>query len=54
VEEDMTMKSANTIKVRINRNLNQRRKVVMNYQMLQHRRDKELFFHVAFELKLIS
>jgi hypothetical protein len=54
VEEDMTTKSADTIKVRIKSNLNQRRKVFMNSQMLQHRRDKVIFFHVAFELKLIG
>jgi hypothetical protein len=54
VEEDMTTKSANTIKVRIKSNLNQRRKVFMNSQMLQHRRDKDFFFHMAFELKPIG
>ena len=43
VEEDMTTKSADTIKVRIKSNLNQRRKVFMNSQMLQHRRDKVIF-----------
>jgi hypothetical protein len=40
--------SAYTIKVRIKISLNQRRKVFMNSQMLQHRRDKVIFFHVAF------
>ena len=44
VEEDMTTKYADTIKVRIKINLNQRRKVFMNSQMLQHRRDKVIFF----------
>jgi hypothetical protein len=46
VEEDMTTKSAGTIKVRIKSNLNQRRKVFMNSQMIQHRRDKVFFFFI--------
>jgi hypothetical protein len=54
VEEDMTTKSADTIKVRRQSNLNQRRKVFMNSQMLQHRGDKVIFFHEAFEVKLIG
>ena len=44
VDEDMTMESADTIKVRRQRNLNQRREVFMNSQMLQHRGDKVIFF----------
>ena len=43
VDENVTMTSADTIKVRIKSNLNQRRKVFMNSQMLQHRRDKVIF-----------
>jgi len=39
-EEDMTIESTDTIKVRIQRNLNQRRMVFMNSQMLQYKRDK--------------
>ena len=54
VEEDMTMKSVDTIKVRMKGNINQRRNVFMNSQMLHHRRDKFFFFHMAFELKLIG
>ena len=34
------IESANTIKLRRQSNLNQRRMVFMNSQMLQHRRDK--------------
>ena len=43
-----------TIKVRGKNNLNQRRKVFMNSQMLQNRGDKVIFFHEAFEVKLIG
>ena len=43
VEEDMTMKCVDTEKVRIKINLNQRRKVFMNSQMLQHRGYKVIF-----------
>jgi hypothetical protein len=50
----MTMKSTDIIKVRIKSNLNQRMKVFMNSQMLQHKRDKFYFFHMAFELKCIG
>jgi hypothetical protein len=32
--------SADTVNIRIQRNLNQRRMVFMNSQMIQHRRDK--------------
>jgi hypothetical protein len=55
VEEDLTTESVDTIKVRIQRNLNQRRKVFMNSQMLQYRGDKvNCFFHVDFEVKLFG
>ena len=37
---DMTMKYVETIKVRRQINLNQRRKVFMNSQMIQHRGDR--------------
>ena len=43
VEIDMTMEYADKIKVSRQRNLNQRRKVFMNSQMLQHRGDKVIF-----------
>ena len=43
VEIDMTKESVDTIKVRRQRNLNQRRKVFMNSQMLQHSGDKIIF-----------
>lgn len=46
VDKNVTMKSADTIKVRIKINLNQRRKVFMNSQILQHRRDKVFFFSI--------
>ena len=54
VEEDMAMKYADTIKVRRQSNLNQRRKVFMNLQFTQHREDKVIFVHEAFEVKLIG
>jgi hypothetical protein len=54
VEEDMTTKFADSIKVRRKHKLNKRRKVFMNSQRIQHRGDKVIFFHVAFELKLIG
>ena len=40
VDIELDTKSVDTIKVRRQRNLNQRRMVFMNLQMLQHRRDK--------------
>ena len=43
LEEDMTTKSADTIKVRRQSNLNQGRKVFMNSQLLQHRGEKVIF-----------
>ena len=43
MEIDETTKPADTIEVRRERNLNQRRKVFMNSQMLQHRGDKVIF-----------
>jgi hypothetical protein len=43
VEEDIANKSADTLKVIIKSNFNQRRMVFMNLQMLQHRRDKAFF-----------
>ena len=43
VEEDMAMESIDIIKIRIKRNLNQRMKVFMNSQMLQHRGEQVNF-----------
>ena len=40
VDVESNTESADTIKVRRQRKLNQRRMVFMNSQMLQHRRDK--------------
>jgi hypothetical protein len=54
LEEDMTTEYTDTLKVRRQINLIQRRKVFMNSQMLQHRGDKFIFFHEAFEVKLIG
>ena len=43
VEIDMKMEFVETIKVRIQTNLNQRRNVFMNSKILQHRGDKVNF-----------